>query len=565
MKNVFLGAGAASLILLSGCVTTGEPVAPTGYFQECIAQSSLMAEGNQLTQDDISRARADRRDAERLASTVLGQVNAVQGYENANTAQVIAGLAGAISFYPAGYSAESVGWYNRLRDAEPETAALLMAYEDNDQFRSNTGTLDDGTLANRLGLLRLSERGVVNLAAGRQGCADAVFEIADRLNEEEIAQNRNSLEGYERVMVRNLWATSLLLNGDTRAQNVTQSARALQEYERSRYDEEIEAALVEAGQVGGRHGQQIQRTGLMDTLSRAFDQNADLRRDALAAESVTSPYLNPLGDYLSAVVAEMEASSSMAASDGWDRAANAWSDAADLLPNSSFLVEAEADARRRQQIAADDDTKIVHVLVGVGVAPYKQIATLQVPLNDATFPIMLPVMRTQPTDIHRTSAAVGDQAVNLQLVADVEGMLIRHNRDNRPAQLLGALLRGYAAYAVQREAQQAVGDGDWRSMLAGAVAGAFVQTALTPSTDSWMSLPKGYYAARFVVPADANELTIATRDPAGRVLHRTTFPLLSDEPNFVFAIAQDDAILGSSQARPYGETAPVPPAAPIFR
>ncbi len=555
MRPLRIGLCAAAASALAACATGHAPaVTPVGPFQECVAQAGLSAQGQRLTRRDVQQARAAREQGEAFVTTLASQVNPIAAARAGSPTGAYIGLASAVSFKKANYSAESQGWYQQLNMADPTKAALLLAREDRSAFRRRASARDDDGLAAAIGLLGLAERGVVSLTVRDPACAAAFLTAADRLNEIELATRRRTLEGYERVMLRNLRAIAYLLEGDDRARNVTQAARDLQAAERARYDADIDTALRRARSDRGARAV-TGRNSLFQQVQRAYDADPDARGDALIAARVTTPYVNPLADYLSAVISEIEASKGVGRRDEWDLAANAWTNAARLAPESRFLTLAAEDARARGRGPSSADVKLVHVLVGIGAAPFKQVATLSVPAdNFNTFPVMIPVMKPMPSALSGGVASAGDVEARLELVSDVEGMAIRHNQDERPAQLLSALTRGFAVYAAKRGCYETVEEyGPLAQFAAATVCGVTAQSALTPQTDSWMALPKGYYAARLAVPVATQEVTVAMLDARRRVVRQARFPLLPTDTTFVYVSAKDHATYGAAQAAPFGE------------
>ncbi len=567
MRPLRIGLCAAIAPALAACVTGGyAPAAtPVGPFQECVAQARLRAEGVRLTRRDVQEARLAREQAAAFVSTLASQVNPIAAARAGSPAGVYVGAAGLVTFKKARYSAEAQGWYQQLNGADPVKASLLLARADRRAFRKRADARDDDGLAEAIGLLGLAERGVVSLTAEDHACAAAFLTAADRLNEAEIATRRRTLEGYERVMLRNLRAVAYLLDGDERARNVTQAARDLQAAERARYDAEIEDAWRRARSGSGARAV-TGRNSVFQQVQQAFEDNPNTRGDALIAARVTTPYVNPLADYLSAVVSEIEASKGVGRRDEWDLAANAWTNAAQLAPASRFLADAADDARARARAtaASNDDTKLVHVLVGIGAAPYKHVATIAVPADKVnTFPVMIPVMKPAPSALSGGRVAAGEIEARLELVSDVEGMAIRHNQDERPAQLLSAVARGFGVYSARRACYEAVEEyGPLAQFAASAACGVTAQSALTPRTDSWMALPKGYYAARLVVPAATEAVTVSMLDARRRVARSARFPLLPTDTTFIYVSAKDHALYGEAQRAPFGERPAAAPPAP---
>lgn len=448
-----------------------------------------------------------------------------------------------------GYAAQSQTWLRPFNSGEPQLAAVMLAHEAPTDLmrkkknRKDPTRLSDEDVAKKAGVVGLVERGLVSLTAGDLECSVNFFDVGIRRSDREQGSLWGAdLDAYEHIMSLNMKAIGYLLAGDERARNMANASREMQGIARDRYREEIEAYKEEAEteaeekQVG-----LVDFLGLHQAFETAFGQSA-LSANTDIANRMATPYVNPLPDYLSAVVAETEALAGTGARDEWSRAAIAWSNASALAPSGQFLKAASAQARGWENREPPAGQKIVHVLVGTGAAPTDAVSRTYLNINDQPFPVMMPVKVPHTQDWAGGSIRVGGQQANLEMVSDIESMVMRQSEDKRGAEMMSAIVRGFAAY----KAAGLIGGSGGNPLTS--IGSSIVRDRIAePSTESWSSLPQAYYAARLVVPVSQNSVQVNVPGSGVKV-----FPLLPEGATFVFATAKPDVLLGKAQRVEFG-------------
>lgn len=539
--------------------------------QKCLTGTGTAVAGRSLTQAQLKQADSLKGEAPNYIAQSLGlaPTNTLSMFGKTPKQGAQTGFTFKLG---QGYSSNAQGWYQALAGGDIETASLLLAYEragvllpqetggvnlmsfvptGNDTDPAEAGTVaepvmvDDETVADKLGVLGLVERGTLSLSMGDADCAVRFLDFAQTHSEAQQGSFFGSdLEGYEHIMMLNKKAMAYMLAGDVRARNMAIASRDLQNLARERHQADIEARLAEI--ESGEGGKEVASNPNLSQYVLQALRATPVAQQSQATSKLTTPYVNPLADYLSAVVAEAEASVGIGRADSWSTASVAWNNTSRLVPDTAFVKAASADARARQNGKADPNEKVVNVLVGVGSAPIKVVGAVGVPMEEGVLPIMLPVMTRSSTGIEGGMVSAGGDSAPLELISDVEAMALKNAEDEMPAEILAALARGYVAH----KAGNATGAGSG-NMFINAIGSTIRDTLAEPATDSWMSLPKAYYATRLTVPKDTETVAVTVETASGPITQ--SFDLLADSATFVHVTAREGGIWGKSQSRGLSE------------
>ena len=528
-------------------------------FKRCVTQTQLHEKGvSKLSRQDINTAKKVARAEDQLLATRLnpsvpaaaasngrfGAANLGSLLGNSQPQTVQQGLIFSLG---NGYAADVQSWLQPFNAGDPLRAAALLAHESPSKmiqrrkYRKDPTLLADQTVADKIGVLGLVERATVSLAGGDLECSVNFLDLGIRKSDLQQGSFWGAdLEQYEHIMAVNLKSAGYLLAGDERARNMAQSSRELQARARDLYREALAEEQQKAEQQSAS-GQLPNQLAWMELFEAAF-QNSSISNNGQIAERMTSPYVNPLADYLSAVIAETEAAAGTGTLDEWSRASIAWRNAYELAPNSAFLNEASAQTDTWQRGSPPAGQKIVNVLIANGSAPTDAVAKMYFNYQGSPFPVMMPVKVSQENSFNGGTISAGAQSASFEIVSDIEGMVMRGAEDRRGGEMLSALVRGWIAF----EAGNAIGANSG-SVLGNVLGGAVRDTLAEPVTDTWSSLPSSYYAARIVVPDTQNEVTVSLPG-----VGTETYPLLPDQNTFVFASVKNDKILGMAQRAQFG-------------
>ncbi len=355
-----------------------------------------------------------------------------------------------------------------------------------------------------------------------------------------------SQHDYEQILQLNYLSLSHLMRGDRSAFNVTRRAAAeqnaaiddlndratlLQDNSRAAFATElVEAAeavnklrstLTSAPAVGLLEGQ------LSGTLAR-FDT---------VATRVASAYVNPLGPFLSGVVFEVSSVQDPALR---SNARVAYQKALQLYPNSKHLAVAARDTGTAKPKAG----RLVHVIVGEGFAPTRQMLVYSATINDVAVPIKVPIYVPNPSKVARVQVETGLGAPTiLEPAADVEAIVMRKQKDRTGAIFMGIALNVGRALVERDVASKA---GAW-----GNIALNYKQKHFDkPDLRSWSSLPARFHIGRMMIPNTVSHVQIVSYDRNGRRLASSEVAIDRSIPqNVLYARAVDDVMVGRLPAR----------------
>lgn len=315
-----------------------------------------------------------------------------------------------------------------------------------------------------------------------------------------------SMRGYEKVMLLNYKALCYMLKGDRRAYNVTRRAIDLQQAEWEKFkellaknqaeDEKVDSAALKAASV-------------------------DDRSDEVKAKAklVASAYVNPFGDYLNALMMEM---------DGFDDPTmreNARIAYAKVVENNKDCTAAKT-AEKNVRKGVPRGTKMVQVILSDGFAPIRVEKQMKLELdkNNKVY-AYVNYANAEPvaTDTARARVKFGGRTVNMSSLTKMESLVLRDEEDRMP------LRATMFALALVKQIGAASFLGELGTQLASAVQ--------RPDTRSWMTLPNQVQVARIVVPASQDSIALSTYDAKGNVLATEKVKIAKRGPSVVYAVS----------------------------
>ena len=484
------------------------------------------------------------------------------------------GLSPLFNYGYAGYSAEFRGVASLIEQDSFDEAAAYYARRSGSMITGEAYTLET---AKKVGSLGLVTRGAIALDYGDLDCSTAFLTAAadirsdietGSLFEEFVGKATDySLDGYERVLMLNQLALNYLLQSEPNAYPVTQQSRRYQDEQRELYAKEYEQIKAEAAKK-----QQEANNYNQNAMGDISNDEMLLRAKEIAGR-VPSPYVNPLADYFSAVMAEIEATSPMARFGVWDEARIAWSKANKLYPDNPLIERAlehatfetnkpkdavekytlsQSDLQSSDFFRGDPDAqvrpimgeeRIIHVLAAVGLSPERKVLMVRIPMEDNFIAIKIPYMSEVETKIAGVEVHINDKTYPLTLISDVEAMISRYHEDSMPLKIGAALASGFAGYYMSQE----LGGGGLFSMMFNEM----TQQMTMPSTLGWMSLPKAYYAARIVAPRGVDQLQIDIIGEDGDVISSHQQTIIPDNSTMVYARAVNDKIRSVAQEKTF--------------
>ncbi|MFK7866731.1 MAG: hypothetical protein AB8B77_04750, partial [Alphaproteobacteria bacterium] len=289
------------------------------------------------------------------------------------------------------------------------------------------------------------------------------------------------------------------------------------------------------------------------------------------ASRVTSPYVNPLADYLSAVMGEIEATAPAPRAGIWDETRIAWLKADKLHKNNPIILDglahatfetnkldpnapkdmefllSDADYSAEMVAAMQDkemkpisrDQRIIHVIAGLGLAPERKVMMARIPINESFIALKIPYMSERKTDLTGFRVKAGDQIHNLAMISDIEAMISRYHEDGMGLKIAGALVSGFTGYYLSEQ----MGGG-----LIGSIFNEVTQQITMPSTLGWISLPKAYHAARIILPRGIDTVTLEVLGKNGKVIDQIEQKILPHDSGLIYARSIDGRLTATSQS-----------------
>jgi hypothetical protein len=263
----------------------------------------------------------------------------------------------------------------------------------------------------------------------------------------------------------------------------------------------------------------------MDGLSDQF------KAYDLEATRVPNAYVNPLGDYLAGVIQEIVSYEQPSLR---NNSRIAYTNAAALCGRSAQLTAAAA-AMARPRVPANE--RVLHVIVGEGFSPERDVMSFGLNLKSQIVPIKIPVFKPVPSSIDRIAleGPNGTLVASLDPIGDFEAIRLRDQHDRVPETMVGVMTSTLAAY-FEGKGLQNLG-------ILGQVASAVRNTAAQPDTRSWLSLPRRFHVARITLPRKPQPLILVARDARGaKVGSHDLSTLPTETQSIVYGRATDDGI-----------------------
>lgn len=410
--------------------------------------------------------------------------------------------------------------------APKQTQGAPVEAADNDFLRlleRGTFSLDAGRFENAIERLERAEQ---HLNASQEtpkaweGLLKALNFVGETVTgHEELAPYQST--GYEKVLLLNFKSIAFLLQGDRRAYNVTRRAIDLQNQEKDAFEQKLREQSEEMTK------QQEEESGKgHDLLGLKLDDvvGDTYRSTDTKALSVASAFVNPFGYYVAGLIQEFDSYLDPSLR---DNARISYEKALDLNPNSKVIKEAVSNLKNK---SPPRDKRLVHIVAANGFSPEKKVNVIRLRFDEVKTYIKVP--RYEPVAgkvaaIYVTTAN-GAKLAQLQPVADVEAICLRHQKDLEPYQqfrLTLAVVRSVVSRTLLAKAF-----GSW-----GLIGGEVLDALATPDMRSWMSLPSSVLAARVFVPKTLNEIVLTSYDREGRKLASRAVKLNSSTHNFVYA------------------------------
>jgi hypothetical protein len=321
---------------------------------------------------------------------------------------------------------------------------------------------------------------------------------------------------HERILQLNYLSLAYLLQGQRQCYNITRRCIDEQTALKAKFDVEIEAAKAKYAE------QSEDKSKVSDSDRTAIDGLANqFKAYDSEAGRVPNAYVNPLGDYLAAVIQEIVAKEQPALR---DNSRIAYLNAVKLCGHSAQLSAAAAAMARPRPPANE---RVLHVIAGEGFAPSRDVLTFGLTLKGQVVPVRVPIFKPVPSPINRISVHLpnGTMLGTLDPIGDFEAIRLRDQHDRIPAIMLGVFSSSLASY-FSGKATDRLG---WFGQVAHSVRN---ETA-SPDTRSWLSLPRRFHVARLSLPHGVQSVTLVAYDDAGRRIGSQPAPVLSNEAQSV--------------------------------
>ncbi len=334
-------------------------------------------------------------------------------------------------------------------------------------------------------------------------------------------------EAYERILMLNYKTIAYMLDGDSRAYNVTKRAIDWQNREKKAFDKNLAATKKEIQKKENeqKKGQDVKDMNLFSVISSQYKQS---EKKAL---QVPSSFVNPFGFYMAGVVNEYNAYKSSKKSLK-SNAKISYKKALKLNPDSKVLKQAVKDIEKK----SPKDKRFVNIIVADGFAPEKKLLTFNFAYMGSIVPIKLPLYETVDSAVDRIEVqnGKGEPLTDLQLVADIDAIALRHQFDSLPKQHL-QMTMDVARSVFESKKLSEIG-----------VLGTFIKNVRektsNPDMRAWMSMPKKLMAARLYLPKNAKSITLVSYNKKGKILAKKKMKLNAENHNFIYARTIDKVI-----------------------
>lgn len=317
-----------------------------------------------------------------------------------------------------------------------------------------------------------------------------------------------AMRGYEKVMLLNYKALCYMLLGDRRAYNVTRKAIDKQQEEWEKFKEMM--AEFEAKQAQGD-----KRVADMARKVKVDDRDAATKKKAAM---VPNAYVNPFGDYMDAMLMELDGITDRSIRD------NARIAYRKVFDNNKDCTVART-AMQQVRNGVPRGKKLVHVILADGFAPERKEISKGYQFDQLKAVVNYAEVTPVPTEVTSARVKFGSTATKLTSLSKMESIILRDDQDRLPLRATMfalALLRSVLA-----------------DKYGGDVGRRIIAATQRPDTRSWLSLPHQVMVARLYVPTRATQIKLDTLAAKGTVLASATVPIAKKGPTVVYAVSYD--------------------------
>lgn len=330
--------------------------------------------------------------------------------------------------------------------------------------------------------------------------------IASLLGAEEI--NDYTMRGYEKVMLYNYKALCYMLLGDRKAYNVTRRAIDKQQEEWEKF-KELLAKFEEKKAEQNAETKEIASQIDVDT------RDADTKKKA---ELVPNAYVNPFGDYMNALLMELDSIDDKSIRD------NSIIAYKKVLENNKDCATATT-AIKEVRKGLPKGKKLVHILLADGFSPERKESTQGYQIDKLKAVVNFATATPIPSNVLGARVSYAGAKQNFSSLSKMESIILRDDQDRLPfrtAMVTLALLRSGAA-----------------SAFLGDLGVGLVAKMQRPDTRSWLTLPNKVIVARLYVPNATKQLTIETFDANKKTMAQTSVAIADKGPTVVYAVSYD--------------------------
>jgi len=272
-----------------------------------------------------------------------------------------------------------------------------------------------------------------------------------------------------------------------------------------------------------------------DTSNNTGDWSSSYKKLDKIAKKVPSAFVNPFGYYVTGMIQEYESRADRSLK---DNARIAYEKALELNPKSTVIKQAVKDMKSKK---SSGNRRLLHVVVGDGFVPEKKMLIYNFPAGgNGVVPIKLPIYEPVISKVARIEVQTtgGTRLARLSLVADIEAICLRHQKDTEAFRSLRMGIATARAVGVNQATQ--------RLGVFGNILGTAVNDLAAPDMRSWMSLPATLQAARINISKNTKKLKIVSYDARGRRLASKVVKLTNKSDAFIYARSVDKQLYVNS-------------------
>jgi hypothetical protein len=371
--------------------------------------------------------------------------------------------------------------------------------------------------------LKASKTGLSSFGAKAKQLAG---QAAEKLSGREGSMTDYHPLDHEAVLQLNYLALAYLLQGERSCYNVTRRCIDQQDELKAKFDKELAAAKT-------KYQQQTSDGASVSDADRSSINGLANQFEAYDAQATRVPnaYVNPLGDYLAGVIQEIVSAEQPSLR---DNSRISYETAAKLCGRSPQL-SAAAQAMARARVPAGE--RVLHVVVGEGFAPTREVLTYGLALKGTVIPVRIPVFTPVPSAVDRVEVnlAGGARLESLDPVGDFEAIRLRDQKDRAPMTMVDVVLTMVTSYVAAQQANRMGGAAQWLNN--------YREQTASPDTRSWLGLPRRFHVARVVLPPKAEAVEIFAYDAGGRRIGSQSVPVQAGLPqSIVYARATNEGV-----------------------